>query len=334
MSQHHFPFVSVIMPIRNEVEYVERSLSAVLRQDYPEDRFEVIVADGTSTDGTLQIIWKIQSKWPQLRLVENPGKIVATGLNAAISRARGEVIVRVDGHCEIAPHYVRRCVEHLRSENSSVVGGPIETVGETPLARVIAAAMSSPFGVGNSAFRTTRHKTLLVDTVPFPAYKRSVIEEAGFADEELVRNQDDEYNYRIRKLGGRVLLAADVTSRYYSRSTLFSLARQYYQYGYWKVRVLQKHPHQMSLRQFVPPAFVASLMISLALISWQGSPIPLLFILVPYGLANLGASLWTAHMQGWGKIFLLPVVFAILHLGYGLGFLWGLLRFSRRWLRD
>jgi len=334
MSQYHLPFVSVIMPIRNEVEYVERSLSAVLRQDYPADRFEVIVADGISTDGTLQVIKQIQSKWPQLWLVENPGKIVATGLNAAISRARGEVIVRVDGHCEIAPHYVRRCVEHLRREDSSVVGGSIETVGETPLARVIAAAMSSPFGVGNSAFRTTKHKTLLVDSVPFPAYKRSVIEQAGPADEELVRNQDDEYNYRIRKLGGSILLASDVNSRYYSRSTLFSLARQYFQYGFWKVRVLQKHPHQMSLRQFVPPAFVASLMISLALIFWQGSPIPLLTILVPYSLANLWAALGTAYKQGWGKMFLLPVVFAILHLSYGLGFLWGLLRFSRRWVRE
>ena len=173
MSQHHLPFVSVVMPIRNEAEYVERSLSTVLQQAYPPDRFEVIVADGASTDGTLQIVQRIQSRWPQLRLIGNPGKIVSTGLNAAIAWARGDVIVRVDGHCEIPPHYVRRCVEHLRKDGSSVVGGSVETVGETPLARVIAAAMSSPFGVGNSAFRTTRSKTILVDTVPFPAFKRS-----------------------------------------------------------------------------------------------------------------------------------------------------------------
>ena len=167
--------------------------------------------------------------------------------------------MRVDGHCEIASDYVRRCVEHLRRGEADGVGGSIETIGATPPSRAIALAMSSRFGVGNSAFRTERAATHLVDTVPFPAYTREMMRRAGPFDEELVRNQDDEFNFRIRELGGRILMAADVRSRYESRGSLRSLARQYFQYGYWKVRVMQKHPRQMSARHFVPAAFVSAL---------------------------------------------------------------------------
>jgi len=327
-----FPFVTVIMPVRNEADFIHRSLGAVLAQDYPRERMEIIIADGQSTDNTREIIESFRPRCPGLRIVDNPGKIAPTGLNAAMAQAGGEIIVRVDGHCEIEPDYVRRSVEHLQNDGVDAVGGPLETIGETPLAGVVALAMSSKFGVGGSAFRTVSDKTMLTDTVAFPAYTRSVIERAGDYDEELVRNQDDEYNYRLRKFGAKVLLAADVRSRYYSRSNLRSLWRQYYQYGYWKVRVMQKHPRQMRLRQFIPPLFVAALISSLIALLFSVIGVWLFcFVAGSYIMANLAASILTARSRETTQPWLLPVAFAALHLAYGSGFLYGLIRFWNRW---
>jgi glycosyltransferase involved in cell wall biosynthesis len=328
----NIPFVSVVMPVRNEAPYIARSLGAVLAQDYPSERMEVIVADGMSTDGTQDIIRSFQAQHPHLRLIDNADKIVSKGLNRAIRQASGEIIVRVDGHCEIGQDYIQRCVKHLQSDGISGVGGPLETVGATPIARVIAVAMSSRFGVGGCAFRVITNKTMLTDTIPFPAYTRTILEIGGPFDEELVRNQDDEYNYRLRKLGAKLLLAADVQSRYYSRSSLRSLWRQYFEYGYWKVRVLQKHPCQMRPRQFVPPAFVAALLGTGILACFFGlGRVSAATVVGVYLLANLVASIGALRRENWHELLLLPIVFATLHLSYGSGFLVGLIRFRNRW---
>jgi cellulose synthase/poly-beta-1,6-N-acetylglucosamine synthase-like glycosyltransferase len=326
------PFVSVIMPIRNESSYIARSLDAVLAQDYSSDRMEVIVVDGMSTDETRSIIQCFQARHPNIRLIDNPERIVSTGLNRALRECKGEIIIRVDGHCEVASGYVRLCVQHLRQGQVAAVGGPIETVGETFLAGVIALAMSSPFGVGGVAFRTVKNRAMFVETVAFPAYTRQAIERAGPFDEELVRNQDDEYNYRLRSLGCKILLSPEIRSRYYSRSSLTSLWRQYFQYGYWKVRVMQKHTRQMRLRQFVPPIFVAALLglSVVAIFSPVGRGLVALLTGL-YALANLTASIWTARKADWYYMLLAPCAFAVLHLSYGLGFFVGLVKFWNRW---
>ncbi|MBS1790734.1 MAG: glycosyltransferase family 2 protein [Acidobacteria bacterium] len=328
------PFVSVVMPVRNEAGYIARSLTAVTEQDYPAERLEIIVADGMSTDSTREIVKLFQSRFDNIQLIDNPGKIAPTGLNRATGLAKGEIIARVDGHCEIAPDYLRCAIEHLQTETVDGVGGPIETIGETATARVIAAAMSSAFGVGDSAFRTVKNKTMLTGTIAFPVYTRAIIERAGAYDEEMVRNQDDEYNCRLRKLGAKLLLASDVRSKYYSRGTMRKLFKQYFQYGYWKVRVLQKHPRQMSLRQFIPPAFVASLLgsIGLGLVSPLGWWI-FAGIIGCYLTVNLVASarVLLSNRPFQFQFFLLPAVFASLHLSYGLGFLVGFVKFAPRW---
>ena len=325
------PLVTLILPIRNEASYIERCLNALLAQDYPAERLEIFVVDGMSTDRTREIVSKYQ-KHHAIILLDNPEHIVPIALNIALRRAKGEVIVRVDGHCEIAPDYISRCVRHLQAGRADCVGGPIETIGETPLAQAIAIGMSSKFGVGGSAFRTISDRTMFVDTVAFPAFTRKAIEKTGLFDEELVRNQDDEYSYRLRKWGGKILLAPDVKSKYYSRSSLRSLWRQYFQYGYWKVRVLQKHPRQMSLRQFVPPIFVAAMVLPLPVIVLFPPLTPACFLVpVFYLLANLTASLITASRRGWQHLPLLPLVYGILHTAYGAGFLAGLVKFANRW---
>ncbi len=326
------PQVTIIMPVRNEAAYIRRSLGSVLAQDYPAELIQIIIADGMSNDDTRRILDEYRASHPNIEVVDNPRRIVPTGMNAALRLARGKIVIRVDGHCEIAPDYVKRCVKHLQEDGIDGVGGSIETIGENQISQAIAAAMSSHFGVGDSAFRTRSSHTPAVDTIPFPAYTRKVINLAGPYDEELVRNQDDEYNYRIRALGGKLLLSGDLRSRYYSRGNLASLWRQYFQYGYWKVRVFQKHARQMQARQFVPFIFLGGL---LALFLFSIFYPATLYIGVGiFGLylaANLAASISTAARCGWRFLPALPPVFAILHLSYGLGFSAGMIRFSNRW---
>jgi glycosyltransferase involved in cell wall biosynthesis len=302
-----------------------------LSQDYT-DNIEIIIVDGMSTDNTHEIIMDYQINHPQIRLINNPGRIVPIGMNIALREAKGDIILRVDGHCIIASDYLRRTQQLLLERGIDGVGGPIETIGENRVSQTIAIAMSSIFGVGNSAFRISPKKTMFVDTIPFPAFTREMIRKAGLYDEELVRDQDDEYNYRIREVGGKLLLACDLQSKYFSRGSIIKLWKQYFQYGYWKVRVLQKHPRQMSLRQFIPPLFVFSLLASIVLTfctiwGWW-------FLLLSGGsylFVNVVVSILTASKKGWKHLALLPITFLIIHLSYGLGFLIGLTKFWNRW---
>jgi succinoglycan biosynthesis protein ExoA len=334
------PTVSVILPIRNEAGYIGRTLASVLAQDYPADRVEILVADGSSTDGTRDIVQNFITQERErereagsgfsghgrLQLLDNPGRIVSTGLNAALDLASGDVVVRVDGHCEIPPDFVRRAVDRLSRDGVECVGGLLETIGETPRAGVIAAAMSATFGVGGSAFRSGATVSRVTDTVAFPAFTRAALRRAGPFDEELVRNQDDEYSYRLRRVGGRILLATDLRARYYSRATLGRLWRQCFGYGYWKVRVLQKHPWQMRARQLVPALFVGTLALSLVLT--RALPALLVVLLVSYLTAAAIASWRNARRSGW-----LPLTFATMHVAYGTGSLVGLVAFWRRFRR-
>lgn len=326
-------FVSVILPILNEALYIERTLGAVINQDYPPERLEILVADGMSNDGTREIVKQYVKRNTQhtILIIDNPNRVVPTALNLALQRSRGEIVIIVGGHCEIAPDYVSRCVTHLIDTEIDAVGGPIDTIGETYAAQSIAIAMSEKFGVGASAFRTIKGKSIDVDTVAFPAYRRKTVERVGMFDEELIRNQDEEYNYRIRKMGGRILQSPDIRSKYYSRASLKLLFKQYFLYGFWKIRVLQKHPRQMTIRHFVPPIFVLAL-ITASLLAFS-SRFFILALTVPiiYLFANLLASFIAASKHGWKYLPLLPLAFAILHFSYGAGFLVGLITFWNRW---
>lgn len=335
-DQMNLPFVSILMPVRNERDFIEGSLGSVLAQDYPIDRLEILVVDGMSDDGTREYVERcaVNNRQPTLTLLDNPKKIVATAMNIGMRSARGGIILRVDGHCEISPGHLRHCVERLTATRNvpAGVGGPVETVSESVVGRAIAAAMSSRFGVGGSSFRIGVETERFADTVPFPAYTLTTIEAAGPYDEELVRNQDDEYNYRIRGLGGDLLLDPALRSRYYSRASLRKLWRQYFQYGYWKVRVLQKHPKQMSLRQFVPAALVVAIVgAGILSIVMPGSRALAASVPLVYLAAMAGASLLIAARQGLVLLSILPLAFLALHLGYGAGFLTGLARFWNRW---
>ncbi len=320
------------MPIRNEATYIRLCLDSVYRQVKLDNyEFEVIVVDGFSTDNTCDIISKYQQNHSNLILIKNPDKIVPTGFNKALLISKGDIIIRIDGHTVIAPDYVSSCVTLLEESEADNVGGRMNAVGVTRFGQAVAMATSTPFGVGSSRFHYSE-KEEWVDSVYMGAWKREVFEKIGLFDEELVRNQDDEFNYRLRKAGGKILLSPAIKSKYTVRSSPKALWNQYFQYGFWKVRVLQKHPGQMSVRQFIPPAFVASLFFSLILAMFY--PVFWVFLLLIVGIylfANFLASILSAAKKGWQHFFLLPVVFAILHISYGLGFLVGLVKFANRW---
>ncbi len=324
--------ISIITPIRNEERYIAECLTSLVNQDYTE-AYEILVVDGMSTDKTREIVREFEKKHKNIKLFDNPNKTVPYALNIAIRNARGEVIIRVDGHAVIEKDYLSQCLKYLKQTNAECVGGVIESINVTFIGKAIALAMSSPFGVGNARFRTSGDEGY-VDSLAFGAYQRKVFDKIGYFDEELVRNQDDEFNYRLRKFGGKIFLTPKIKSYYYPRSNLKKLFRQYFQYGFWKVRVLQKHFKMMQARQFVPPVFVLSLIISLLGGLFYKNSIWLFFVIFfSYISACLLASLQIARKKGNKYFLMLILIFAILHISYGLGFLKGLIKFSPNWLK-
>ena len=326
------PFVSVMIPMRNEVGSIAACLDSVLAQDYPSDCFEVLVVDGASSDGSDALIERYAQRDRRVRLLRNPRRIVPTALNIAIRAAAGDIIMRVDGHTHIAPDYLRIGVETLQRTGADNVGGPMVAVGGGgSVGEAIALATSSRFGIG-SYFHYGRSEAE-VDTVYLGMYPRRIFERIGLFDEEMVRNQDDEFNYRLRKAGGRIVLTPAMRSWYQNRRSLTALAKQYAQYGLWKVRVLQKHPAQMSVRHFVPPALVHGLVLPLLLVPWM--PAVALLSLAQAGIYVVAVSAVSAGIagrHGWRLFAPLVATFAALHLSWGAGFAVGMGRFALRWL--
>lgn len=325
------PSITLLIPMYNEEKYIGLCLSSLLKQDYPKEKFEVIIFDGGSLDHSREIVKKNIANYPQVHLKHNPKKIQAAAWNLGLSCAKGQIIGIVSAHSVLAPDYVSNIIETLIRTGADMVGGPTVAHAEGLIAQTIALALNSPFGVGNARFHYT-NKEIEVDSVFMGACWRKTYEKIGGFDEELVRNQDDEFSYRLRKAGGKIICNPKIQSRYYSRSSISGLWRQYFQYGLYKVRVLQKHPLQMSVRQFVPPLFVLSLLVSIILtitVNWGW--ILLASILGSYLIANLAVSLNTAIKRGLSYLPLLPLTFATIHTSYGLGFLAGLIKFYNRW---
>jgi succinoglycan biosynthesis protein ExoA len=331
LADAELPSVSVILPIRNEGAFIDRSLGAVLGQDYPSDRLEVLVVDGMSDDDTRDRVKALSDGDVSVRLLDNPGRIVPTAMNIGIREAQGRVIVRVDGHTIIADDYLRCSVEALHRTKAHNVGGLMRAVADGYLRRVITAATSSPFGVGNAVFHYSEQERE-ADTVYLGVYPRWVLEHVGMYDEEFVRNQDDELNDRVRKAGGRIMLCPELKSDYYPRSTMWRLAKQYFQYGWWKVRCYQNHPREVSLVHLVPGGFAAAFAVG-AILTPFVTPVLWLWLamMCAYTAGAVVFSLRAGNQQGWSVVPMMPPVFLTLHLSYGLGFIMGSIRFARRW---
>ena len=321
------PLVSIVLPCRNEQGYIQACLQSALNQEPPERGFEILVADGMSTDGTREYLDQMAKKHSQIHVLDNPGRIVSTGLNAAIRAARGEIIVRMDAHTIYAPDYVRQCLAVMSETGADNVGGPMQTTAKKFMERAIRAAFHSTFAVGGARSHQVGYEGY-VDTVIYGCWKKEVFERIGYFDEELVRNQDDEHNLRLARAGGRIYQSTRIRSWYHVRGSMRTLFRQYMQYGYWKVLVVRKHRMPASWRHLVPGAFVASLCL-LAVLSlfWPPALWGAVGLAVLYAAAMLMATIVIAARAEWALLPVLPVVVACFHIGYGYGFLRGILDF-------
>jgi succinoglycan biosynthesis protein ExoA len=325
--------VSIIVASRNEIKHIRGLLDSLLSQDMRGLAWEAIIADGMSDDGTQEILKEYGARHRQLRFVQNPGRIVSTGLNAAIRAARGEIIIRMDAHTSYAPDYCRRCVETSEHTGADNVGGPARTKATGVRARAVAAAYHSRFSTGGGKFHDVNYEGW-VDTLPYGCWRKSTLMRLGLFDEALVRNQDDELNLRLIRAGGRIWQNPAIVSWYSPRPTLSSLFRQYFQYGFWKVAVIRKHRLPGSWRHVAPIAFVLAnfaLLAAMAVSKVAGKSqifatnvVLWLMLVAGYFVAILTASLYAAKRHGWLTLVYLPAVFATYHLSYGLGFAAGM----------
>jgi succinoglycan biosynthesis protein ExoA len=328
--------VTIVMPVRNEEATIAPSLQAALSQDYPPESMEILIVDGESTDSTRTVAERLlegsssAKRFARVSILSNPGLTAPAGLNLGLRVARGDVIIRLDGHCVVPRGYVTACVALLRASDAECVGGRI--VGSTSghKGKAIGLAQASLFGGGGARFRLANPKAGPADTVPFGAYRRSVFDHNGGFDEELVRDQDEELNFRIRKAGGTVWLDPSLVIQYRNREKTTALWRQYFGYGFYKVRVMQKRKALLSWRHVVPPVFVVALVTSCMVALGSRRIRVVLWMAIPYGLANLSASLWVGRRR-LDCLPFLPVAFAAMHTAYGVGFLAGLWRWRRGW---
>jgi len=324
MSLDNLPFVSVVMPIRNEAGFIVHTLEGLLAQDYPVDRMEIIVADGMSDDNTREILAEYVRKYPHVKMVDNPGRIVSSGLNTAIANAKGEIIARIDGHSEVAHDFLRQNVKLLAEHPEAwSVGGPIVHAGRNTFAKAVAIAMAHPCGVGLATHRFSDHEGY-VEGAQFPALRRWVFDRIGNFDERLVRNQDDELNYRITQAGGKIYVSPQVRYVYFVRGRIDQLFWQYFQYAFWRIPMIRKHRRPTTLRQVIPPLFFLMMLVLFitGLVLWQ----PLVAMALPtvYIVALLAVALSCVPKAGLKVASLVPAAIATMHIAYALGIAYGL----------
>lgn len=315
--------VSVVMPVYNEEQHIEKCVNSLLLQDYPIDKMEWIFVDGCSKDRTVEILNRYQEKYSTLiKVYNNPHKIVPSAMNIGIAASKGKYIVRVDAHADYATDYISKCIYYLENTDAENVGGVAETKANGFMGNAIAKMLSSKFGVGNSQFRTNGDSGY-VDTVPFGAFKREVFSKYGGYDERLVRNEDNEMNFRIRKNGGKIYLSNDIHLSYYCRDSIKGISTMARKNGMWNVITMKLYPGSMGLRHFIPFAFVLSIL-GLALLSCLH---PLFVILLGAELSLyllLDVLFSVKQAETIKEFFALLILFPIFHVAYGFGSMVGI----------
>lgn len=319
--------LSVICPIYNEEKYIAKCIDSILAQDYPKDDLEVIFVDGMSSDRTREIVAEYSAKYPFIRLIDNPDRIVPPAMNIGIKASMGDIIVRLDAHAVFPQNYLSELVKNLHELDADNVGGVCRTlpINDTPVCRSIAYVLSSSFGMGNSHFRIGADSIKEVDTVPFGCFKRELFERIGYFDEELTRNQDDEFNGRIIKNGGKIFLLPDLVIDYFARDTVAKVYKMFYQYGLFKPLVNKKLGQPATIRQFFPLLFVLGLILG-PLTFLISSAFIWLYLGVLLVYLTLAAVFSSRESRSLKEVLIKIWVYFVVHFAYGWGYINGIIK--------
>jgi succinoglycan biosynthesis protein ExoA len=323
-SSTALPMITIGMPCLDEENFIESCVRDVLAQDYPADRMEILVADGGSIDATREILARLSKEDPRVRLIDNPGRIQSAGMNEILREARGDVIVRMDVHCDYAKDYVRKCVEVLERTGADNVGGAQRSRAKTAFQRALCAALSSPLGVGGAKYRSADEEGF-VDTVLYGAFRRSIFERVGMYDVGAITNEDAELNQRIIASGGKVYLSREIVVHYYPRESFRALAKQYFKYGRGRVRTLFKHKKLLTVRPVIPFLMVVGGSTLLATSAVQ--PVTP-FAFGAYAVATGIEAIRVGRSEGIGTIPIVWAIFPVLHVAHGVGFAAGLVHYG------
>ncbi len=323
--------ISIIVPCRNEEKFIKETIRRIVSQKGAGWLFnyELFIVDGKSTDNTVKLVEEEISKNNNITLIINEKKITPAAFNLGIKNASGKYICILGAHAEISKDYLINCLNTIKKVNSDNVGGTWKAKGQGYLGKAIALSFQSSFAVGGARSHKINYEGY-VDSVWGGFYKREVFDKIGIFDEELIRNQDDELNLRLLRSGGKIWQSPQIKSWYYPRASILRLFNQYIQYGYWKVRVIQKHKIPVSIRHIIPGSFVGFLIFLAALSPFSQLSLKVLIgILIFYWVTNIGASLVLCKEPSkWKYIPVMPIIFAAYHFGYGYGFLRGILDFA------
>jgi len=329
-SRDNCLLVSIIIPCRNEEKFIGKCLDSIISQNYPKEKLEVLVIDGMSEDKTREIIKNYSQKYSFIKLLDNPRKFIPSALNIGIENSKGEVIIRMDSHAVYDKEYVLKCLEYLEKYKADNVGGVIKTIPfkNTIIAKAIALSLSHPFGVGGSRFRMGSKKIRIVDTVFGGCYKKEIFKKIGLFNENFTGGSEDmELNSRLKKAGGKIILAPDIVSYYYPKSNFRDFFLHNLRDGIWAIYPLKFVRMPLRLRHYIPLIFVSGLFVSLILgLFFFFAKVLFILIFGSYLLLNLFFSLEVSFKKGLKYFFVLPIVFASRHIGYGLGSVWGLIK--------
>lgn len=325
-NKEKLPFVSALLVTRNEKDYIKMSLMSLIDQTYPKDKYEIIIIDGGSTDGTLDIIKELQDTYNSesfsIRVVPNPKKILATGWNIGIQSAKGDYVMRIDAHATAEKDFIEKSVETMQRVDAVCVGGKLTSKSLNGEEDVISYVLSSSYGVGNSSFRVSEEEKY-ADTAVYGLYKKDIFDKVGFFDEKMVRNQDIELHSRIKKKGGRFYFNPAIKSTYYTRNTVKKMLKQAYGNGQWNMVLLKRGCGALSFRHLVPFAFVIFIIGTFVL----GFLNPIFWILtigvIAFHLA-LGVYFAMKKTKKVNQILTMPFLFISLHISYGVGYIRGI----------